>query len=142
MLNLTFGWIWITMGFLSGAMLGMGFHKEQFMGGYGSWERRLARLGHIAFFGTGFINVMLGLTLISLEPEYKLDQITSAIIESMFIVGAVGMPLCCFVAAFCKRFRHAFVVPVVVLIAAGVMLSVELLNHPGIEGVFMNGGTP
>lgn len=129
MLNLVFGWILITAGFLSGAILGMGFHKENFMGGYGSWERRLARLGHIAFFGTGMLNVLLGVTLLSLDPVYATDQITSAIVEALFIIGGFGMPICCFVAARFKRFRHAFVVPALSLVIGGVILSIELAQY-------------
>ncbi len=142
MLNLAFGWIWITAGFLSGAMLGMGFHKENFMGGYGSWERRLARLGHIAFFGTGMLNVLLGLTLLSLDPEYAPDQITSAIIEVLFIIGGFGMPTCCFIAARYKRFRHAFVVPAISLLTGGVILCIELIQHPIVLSIFNSGGAP
>ena len=32
------------------------------MGGYGSFRRRLARLGHISFFGLGFLNLLLAFT--------------------------------------------------------------------------------
>ena len=50
-LNLVLGWLWIALGFASGAVLGLWFHKEQWLGGYASWMRRLYRLGHISFFG-------------------------------------------------------------------------------------------
>ncbi len=131
MINIIFGWIWITMGFVSGAVIGLGFHKDKFMGGYGSWERRLARLGHIAFFGTGFLNVMLGLTLISLEQGLETDQGASSLIEILFMVGAIGMPVGCFGAAFWKPMRHMFVIPVISLVLGGFLLCVELIGHLG-----------
>jgi len=122
MLNLAFGWIWITAGFLSGAMLGMGFHKENFMGGYGSWERRLTRLGHIAFFGTGFLNVMVGLSGLMLSE----DQMSGGMWYAMswsFVIGALAMPICCFIAAKWIKAKSIFVLPVIALTAGGVMMS-------------------
>ena len=122
MLNLAFGWIWITAGFLSGAMLGMGFHKENFMGGYGSWERRLTRLGHIAFFGTVFLNVMVGLSGLMLSE----DQMSGGMWYAMswsFVIGALAMPICCFIAAKWIKAKSIFVLPVIALTAGGVMMS-------------------
>ncbi|MGV6813689.1 MAG: hypothetical protein ACWA5W_01625 [Phycisphaerales bacterium] len=122
MLNLAFGWIWITAGFVSGAMLGMGFHKEKFMGGYGSWERRLARLGHIAFFGTGFLNVLVGLSGLMLRDSQVSGGMWSAMSWS-FVIGALAMPICCFIVARWVQAKSIFVVPVIALSAGGVMMS-------------------
>ena len=52
-LNLFLGWLWILLGFVSGMALGMFFHRENWLGGYGSFKRRMYRLGHISFFGLG-----------------------------------------------------------------------------------------
>ncbi|MBL4590534.1 MAG: hypothetical protein JKY96_01100 [Phycisphaerales bacterium] len=127
MLNLTFGWIWITMGFATGALLGMGFHKETFMGGYNSWARRLTRLGHIAFFGTGFLNVMVALTATMLDHETTHTGIWW-IMSWAFIVGAIAMPFCCFIAAKWKRAKSIFALPVLALTLGGVMLSIITLR--------------
>lgn len=127
MLNLAFGWIWITMGFVSGAMLGMGFHKESFMGGYGSWERRLARLGHIAFFGTGFLNVLVGLSGLMLHQDQMSSGLWSVMTWS-FVIGALAMPICCFIAAKWIKVKTIFVLPVIALTAGGVMISYILAS--------------
>lgn len=127
MLNLAFGWIWITAGFLSGAMLGMGFHKENFMGGYGSWERRLARLGHIAFFGTGFLNVLVGLSGLMLSEAQMNGGLWNAMSWS-FVTGALAMPICCFIAARWIKAKSVFVVPVLGLTIGGVLMSVITLR--------------
>ena len=50
-LHLYAAWIGIFMGFLAGAGLGLFFHRDGWLGGYSSWPRRMARLGHISFFG-------------------------------------------------------------------------------------------
>ena len=126
MLNLAFGWVWITMGFLSGALLGMGFQRDDFMGGYDSWPRRLARLGHIAFFGTGFLNVLLGLTLLGLGD--RAGSLTWNLAQGGLVVGAIAMPVCCFIAAMSKKAKPIFVVPVVALTLGGVLASYELVQ--------------
>lgn len=127
MLNLAFGWIWITMGFLSGAMLGMGFHKENFMGGYGSWERRLARLGHIAFFGTGFLCVLVGLSGMMLG-EAQTSTGLWTIMSWSFGIGALAMPICCFIAAKWIKAKSIFVVPVLSLTTGGILMSIIAMS--------------
>lgn len=127
MLNLTFGWIWITMGFLSGAMLGMGFHKEQFMGGYNSWPRRLARLGHVAFFGTGFLNLMFALTGMHFGESF-MDGGVWLTASWCFLLGGLWMPVCCFLASAQPKLKWLFVFPVVLLTVAGVLTSLIMLQ--------------
>ena len=54
-LNFYAAWLGILLGFIAGAVLGLFFHKENWLGGYASWPRRMARLGHISFFSCGKI---------------------------------------------------------------------------------------
>ena len=65
-INLLVAWVWILLGFLSGFGLGLNFHREDWLGGYGSYKRRLFRLGHISFFGLGALNLMFYLTALRL----------------------------------------------------------------------------
>ena len=51
MLNFYAAWIGILLGFVAGVVLGFFFHREDWLGGYHSWRRRMVRLGHISFFG-------------------------------------------------------------------------------------------
>ena len=44
-LNLGAAWISILLGMLSGAGHGLFFHRTDWVDGYSSWHRRLARLG-------------------------------------------------------------------------------------------------
>jgi hypothetical protein len=113
-LNLMLGWLWILLGFASGAVLGLWFHKEEWLGGYGSWMRRLYRLGHISFFGLGLLNLMFFLTLRDISPA-RLPGFASA----AFAVGAIGMPLCCVIAAHRPQWKSIFAIPVVSLLAGG-----------------------
>ena len=45
-LNLVLAWLWIVVGFGIGFVFGMHFHKERWLGGYASFQRRLYRLAH------------------------------------------------------------------------------------------------
>ena len=111
-LNLHAAWIGFLLGCISGAVLGLFFHQSDWLGGYGSWRRRMLRLGHISFFGIGFINLGFGLTFRVL----RLPAPTAA--STFLIVAAVSMPAVCFLAAAREWFRNFFFVPVISLIAA------------------------
>lgn len=107
------GWGAMVMGALSGAVIGLFFHRDDWQGGYNSFRRRLMRLGHIAFFGLGILNLLFAFTTktIQLSPLYI--EIASA----GFIVAVIAMPLCCFLAAWRKPFRHLFPIPVIAVLA-------------------------
>jgi hypothetical protein len=120
-LNLTFGWVWIVCGFASGAVLGLFFYDNDWLGGYGSWRRRMVRLGHIAFIGTGLLNVAFALTLRHSEVP------APPIAVWLFVVGAVTMPLVCLLAAWRDGWRHLFPIPVASLIGAGLSLIFQVL---------------
>ena len=115
-LNLLLGWLWIVLGFVSGAIMGLWFHRENWLGGYGSWMRRLYRLGHISFFGLGLLNLMFFLTFNSLP----LAGVFPAASVS-FAIGAVSMPLCCVIAAHKPAWKSIFAVPVLSLMTAAVL---------------------
>ena len=61
-LNWQFGWGLALSAFVTGALLGLCFHREDFLGGYDSFRRRLLRLGHIAQAALGMMNVLYGLS--------------------------------------------------------------------------------
>jgi len=103
------GWSGMLGGVVSGAALGLFFHKENWMGGYASFRRRLARLRHISFFRLGFLNLLLAFT----NQLIALPDRAASLAAGALIVAAVAMPTCCFLAAWRPSFRHLFAVPVV-----------------------------
>lgn len=122
--NLAFAWLWVVAGFLTGMVIGLFFHKEDWLGGYGSHARRLLRLGHISFFGLAGINLMFYLTVRAAALEGPLVNCASLAL----IVGGIAMPLCCALMAWRPRFQFLFGVPVLSLIAgAALTLAVILL---------------
>lgn len=114
--NLVAGWLGMLAGVLSGAILGLFFYRDDWMGGYDSWRRRLTRLGHISFFGLGFLNLIFAAT----APQLFIPNSNLRIASWAFIIGAITMPACCFLSAWRKPFRHLFPIPVLA-VATGVV---------------------
>jgi len=106
--NLLAGWIGMLGGIISGAIIGLFFHREEWMGGYSCLRRRMTRLGHISFFGLGFINLFFAFSAQTLA----LPETQARLASAGFVLGAISMPLCCFLTAWRKPFRHLFPIPV------------------------------
>lgn len=111
-LNLMGGWVAMLAGVLSGAVTGLSFHRDDWMGGYGSYRRRLTRLGHIAFFGLGFLNLCFAAT----AGELLIQGFWFRYASWALIVGAITMPVCCFLSAWRKPMRHLFPIPVLAVL--------------------------
>src|SRR5271157_647095 len=120
--NLFLAWLWILLGFVSGMWLGLFFHDENWLGGYGSFKRRLYRLGHISFFGLGAVNLLFSVTVRGFSMAGALIHWASM----AFIVGAIAMPVCCVIMAHYPKARMLFAVPVVSLITGGALTLMEV----------------
>jgi len=116
-INLVLAWIWILLGFLSGAVLGTRFHRGDWLGGYSSFKRRLYRLSHISFLGLAAMNLLFYFT----AQSTALDPATVLWASRGFLIGAITMPVCCVVMAHLPKARYVFVMPVVSLLAASVL---------------------
>jgi len=106
MINLQAAWIGILLGCVAGAVPGLFFHKNDWQGGYASWQRRMIRLAHIAFFGIGFVNLSFFLTAKTLGINSGLE-----FASALLVFGAVAMPLVCYISAWKMFFRHLFFIP-------------------------------
>jgi hypothetical protein len=104
--------------------LGMFFHREDWLGGYGSLRRRMYRLAHISLFGLGAVNLLFYLTAQRFAPGMLL-----AAASSLFIVGAVTMPLCCVLMGHFPKTYLALGIPVLSLIAAGTLTLMEVIKQ-------------
>lgn len=111
--NLYVAWLGVLAGLLFGALAGMFFHRNRWLGGYGSWRRRMIRLAHIAMIGTGLLNLAFVLSV----EHLGLNE-APMLASTMFIVGAVTMPTVCLLAAWRKGMRHLFFLPVGSLLIA------------------------
>ncbi|MEI6491512.1 MAG: hypothetical protein WCO94_03105 [Verrucomicrobiota bacterium] len=119
-LNFSAGWWLILASFATGAAIGLGFHREDFLGGYGSFRRRLVRLGHIALAALGGLNVLYGLAPVPVN----------AVPGWLLLAGGIAMPVVCFLSAWRDGFRHLFFIPVVLLLS-GVGLIIYFTHQTG-----------
>jgi hypothetical protein len=111
--NLWAAWIGIFLGLASGTVQGLFFHREDWLGGYDAWPRRLMRLGHISFFGIAFLNLAYANTVALLGGDADVPAASM-----LLVAGAITMPLVCYLAAWKKPLRHLFPVPVLSLLGA------------------------
>jgi len=119
-------WTWILLGFLSGSVLGLFFSRENWLGGYGSLKRRLYRLAHISFFGLGLANLAFYFTAQPLgTPSSGLEAASW-----LFVAGAVTMPLCCVIMAHFPKALLLFGLPVISLVAGGILTLKDLIKLP------------
>lgn len=120
-LNLFAGWSGFLAGAVTGALLGLAIHREDWLGGYGSFPRRMLRLGHIACFGLGLINILFALTATAIPAGPFLRGAGICL-----VVGMITMPLNCFLTAWRKPFRHLFFIPAGATLAGIVGLLLTL----------------
>ena len=117
LLNFQAGWAGFLLGAFSGMVAGLFFYREDWMGGYGSWRRRMTRLGHVSFFGLGILNVLFALSVRAAGLE-RVEVASWAL-----VVGAATMPTVCYLSAWKPAARHLFFVPVLsVLVGLGAFL--------------------
>ena len=81
-------------------------------------------MAHIAFFGTGLLNLGFALSWDSLQRAGEPDPLLRAA-SVLLIVGAVAMPTVCYASAWRDPMRHLFFIPVVSLMggAAAVLAA-------------------
>lgn len=124
MINNVFGWLWITVGFIGGMILGMKFRDDNWLGGYSTFPRRLVRLGHISFIGLGFVNILFAHSSVNL-PVSQVFSVASV----LFIVGGTAMPASCFLVAWRRKWFYVFSIPVISLILGGGLTLFGLINQ-------------
>jgi hypothetical protein len=110
------GWTLILAAFISGAGVGLFFHRDDFLGGYAAFRRRLVRLGHIALAALGMMNV-----LFALSPWPAVGRWNARWAGLLWIIGAVAMPAVCFLTGWRASFRKLFFIPVGALVVAAVL---------------------
>jgi hypothetical protein len=112
-LNWQIGWWLILLSFVTGAGIGLFFHREDFLGGYNSFRRRIVRLGHIALAALGMLNVIFSYS------SWPVPETTAATVASFgFVVGGIAMPSVCFLTGWRAWFRMLFFIPVLALLIA------------------------
>ena len=121
-LNAIAAWIGVLLGILTGAVTGLYFHDDRWLGGYGAWPRRMMRLGHVSFFGIAALNLGFALTV------QRLGWAPAPVGAVTLAAATVLMPAVCYLSAWHKPLRHLFVAPVA---CVAVAVSGLLWNRAG-----------
>ena len=121
-INLFLAWVGLLLGFVSGMLMGLKFHQENWLGGYTSYPRRMIRLGHISFFGLAMVNLMFYFA----AQAFPAITFSVSVASWLFVVGAITMPICCGLMVISPRWRHAFAVPVLSLITGATLTLWEI----------------
>lgn len=123
--NRQIGWVCAALGAFTGLIMGLWSFDGPvtvpgWLGEYSATARRLARLGHIAFFGLGILNLLLAreLTLSALGQRAK--RVASVSMN----FGNIFLPLTLFGAAAYAPLKYLMAVP-----ASAVFLALVLAAY-------------
>lgn len=121
--NEAFGWLWLALGMTFGVWMGLRFRDDAWLGGYGSWPRRMIRLGHIAMIALGAFNILFATS----APRIAFGAPWPLIASAAWIAGALLMPAVCFISAHDKRHARWFALPVIALLLGATITWTGLL---------------
>ena len=125
--NISFGWIWLLIGLVMGAIMGLWSFNGPLpspVGDYTSLPRRMLRLSHIAFVGLSFLNMLFGYQVDRLVLTRKLKKSSSMLL----IGGSVLMPLILFLAVFNEAFKYLLPIPAMMIIASLVIVAIGIIK--------------
>jgi hypothetical protein len=122
--NRRVGWASACLGVLTGAVMGLWsfdgpLPPPAWLGEYGDTARRLARLGHIAFFGLGILDLLLAREL----PRSALGPLARRLASGAMIFGNVFLPLTLFAAAAYHPLKYLMGAPVFAVFLALVLAA-------------------
>jgi glucose-6-phosphate-specific signal transduction histidine kinase len=113
------GWISVLAGLAAGLYMGVKFRREDWLGGYSAFSRRMVRLAHVALVALGILNIQFAQSL----PRLHLGATAAQAASLGFIGAAVFMPACCLWVAVGRRPFEIFAAPVLCL-ATGLILTI------------------
>jgi hypothetical protein len=119
MINELFGWISVLASLAMGIYMGQKFQREDWLGGYGSFPRRMVRLAHVALAAIGILNIQFAQSL----PHLHLGGALLTTASMTLMAAAVLMPSCCLWMAWRRSHFEIFAAPVVCL-ATGMILTI------------------
>jgi hypothetical protein len=122
--NRRVGWVSACLGVATGAVMGLWsfdgpFPIPSWLGEYGDTARRLARLGHIAFFGLGILDLLLAHELRRSALGPRLKRLASW----AMVFGNVFLPLTLFASAAYRPLKYLMGAPVAAVFLALVLAA-------------------
>ena len=123
-INRTIGWTTMALGVATGLVMGLWSFAgpvpvPEMLGEYSDVPRRLARLGHIAFFGLGILNILLAREL----PGFNLGHGQKRVAAWAMNFGNMFLPLTLFAAAVWHPLKYTMPLPAVSVFVAMVIAA-------------------
>ncbi len=117
--NQRVAWVSMAVGAATGLTLGLWSFDgpapvPAWLGEYDDTSRRMARLGHIAFFGLGLVNLALAANL----PRFALGPGAARAASRLMNFGNVFLPLTLFAAAAHRPLKYLMPFPAVAVFLA------------------------
>ncbi len=114
----------MAIGAASGLILGLWSFAgplpvPEFLGAYDDTARRLARLGHIAWFGLGFINLAM---TAELERSASVDK-SRLLASRLMNIGNLALPTTLFIASVWQPFKYVMSVPALCVTIALILVA-------------------
>ena len=116
--NEIFGWASVMAGLAMGLYMGMRFQREEWLGGYSAFPRRMVRLAHVAAVALDMLNIQFAES----RPRLHLWPLAETAASLALAAAAVLMPACCLRIAARRRYFQVFAAPIGCL-AAGIGLT-------------------
>lgn len=122
--NRRIGWTSAALGGITGLILGLWSFDgplpvPEFLGEYDDTSRRLARLGHIAFFGLGIMNL---LAAPQLERAW-LSERSTAVASGLMNFGNIFLPMTLFAASVYHPCKYLMPLPATAVTATMCLLA-------------------
>jgi|TARA_B100000315_G_C14583683_1_gene591826 hypothetical protein len=129
--NRSVGWWSFVFGVFSGLLMGLWSFggpvpEPGWVGGYDDLARRFLRLGHIAFFGLGFLNLHLARAL----PEIALGPAWRRTASRAMNFGNITLPAGLIWAAAWEPAKYVLPLPALSVFAALIVVAVGLTRRP------------
>ncbi len=114
-----FAWCSFVLGISTGLILGLWsfdgpFPTPEWLGEYDSVSRRMTRLGHIAYFGLGFLTLLISWEL----PKLTLESREKMIAAKAMIFGNMALPLTLFAASIYHPLKYLMPIPALFVLLA------------------------
>jgi hypothetical protein len=119
MWNEAFGWMAVFGSLVMGLIMGVKFQREDWLGGYNAFPRRMVRLAHVALAALGMLNILFAQSPARLRLAPKVSELASI----SFLAAAVLMPACCLYLAARRRHFGIFALPILSL-TSGLILTI------------------
>lgn len=141
--NFGIGWASLAVGALMGMVLGLWSFDgplavPEWIGAYDTTPRRLLRLGHIAFFGLGILNILLAQHM----PQFGLSTGQRRAASICMNFGNILLPVTLVLASILHPLKYLMAAPATAVTIALALAAYGALGRPSARGMGADAAQP